>query len=261
MSLNNMDFIQGEKFRVISDNNKIFYCDTHNVNNFFESINFDHNFILISHNSDGKVTKTPKHSDADFNKKPKNLKKWFAQNVCVDDEVMVSLPIGLENSEWFPSVKKLEKIKNKKSEPKNFKNLLYINHNILTNPTERQKPYEIFNGKNWVTLEYGNNGVNFDGYLKNIYSHKFVLCPEGNGTDTHRTWECLYLGIIPIEKRNINNSFYEDLPICFVDKWEEINEDFLNKEYERINSNNFNTEKLNFLYWSEKINEYVRYIN
>jgi hypothetical protein len=252
-----MDFIQGEKFKSIGDGKKIFYCDTHNVNIFFDSINFDDDFILVSHNSDGKVTKTPKNSDADFNKKPKNLKKWFAQNVCVNDEIMVSLPIGLENSEWFPQIRKIEKIKTKKLESKIYKNLLYVNHNILTNPIERQKPYDIFKDKNWATLEYGNNGINFDGYLDNIYSHKFVLCPEGNGTDTHRTWECLYLGVIPIEKRNINNSFYEDLPICFVNEWEEINEDFLKKEYERIINNQFNLEKLNFLYWENKIKKNI----
>ena len=90
-------------------------------------------------------------------------------------------------------------------------------------------------------------------YIDKIYNHKFVLSPEGNGTDTHRTWEILYLKSIPIEKRNINNQFFTDLPICFVDDWEEITEDFLNKEYDRINSIKWNLEKLDFNYWKNKI--------
>jgi hypothetical protein len=90
-------------------------------------------------------------------------------------------------------------------------------------------------------------------YLDDIYNHKFVLCPEGNGTDTHRIWECLYLNTIPIEKRNINNSFYEDLPICFVDDWEEITEDFLNREYERITNTEYDMSKIDFKYWKQKI--------
>ena len=256
------NFIQGEKFKSLNNGINIIYCDTHNVNDFFRRIDFNNEFILISHNSDGKILEGGvEFPNADSNLIPNNLKYWFGQNVCTKHEKIYSLPIGLENSEWFPHIKKIEKINNKKLEPKNFKNLLYINHNILTNPIERQKPYDIFRDKTWVTLEYGNNGVNFDTYLDNLYSHKFVLCPEGNGTDTHRTWECLYLNTIPIEKRNINNSFYDDLPICFVDEWEEINEDFLNKEYERIMKNNFNKEKIDFLYWTKKINVYVRYIN
>jgi hypothetical protein len=61
------------------------------------------------------------------------------------------------------------------------------------------------------------------------------------------------MGTIPIEKRNINNSFYTDLPICFVNDWEEITEEFLNNEYEIIKNNNFNFDKLDFDYWRKKI--------
>jgi len=91
-----------------------------------------------------------------------------------------------------------------------------------------------------------------------VKKHKFVLCPEGNGTDTHRTWETLYVGSIPIEKRNINNSFYQDLPICFVDSLSEINEDFLNYEFDRIKNTKWNLDKLNFSYWKDKIINYSK---
>jgi len=248
-----MKYIQGEKFKSIGDNNKIFYCDTHNVNDFFDSIKFDHDFILVSHNSDGKVTKTPKETDADFNKKPKNLKKWFAQNVCVEDEIMVSLPIGLENSEWFPNINKIGQMINKLNSEKYFKNTLYVNHNINTNIKERELPYKLFSNKDYVTCVSGHNGLDYENYIDNIYNHKFVLCPEGNGTDTHRTWECLYMDTIPIEKRNINNSFYDDLPICFVDKWDDITEEFLNEEYNRITKIKYNLSKIDFNYWVDEI--------
>ena len=170
-----------------------------------------------------------------------------------DDDRLESLPIGLENSEWFPEINKLKKIQLKREFKKNKNKLLYINHNIQTNPKERLLPYKIFENSNFATVVYGKNGNDFDSYLEDISSHKFVLSPEGNGTDTHRTWECLYLGSIPIEKRNINNSFYQDLPICFVDDWSDINEKFLNDEYDRISNQNFDLSKLNFEYWKEKI--------
>jgi hypothetical protein len=49
--------------------------------------------------------------------------------------------------------------------------------------------------------------------------------------------------------------YYKDLPICYVDEWDEIkNEKFLNEEYEKILVNNsWNTYKLNFNYWSDFI--------
>jgi hypothetical protein len=159
----------------------------------------------------------------------------------------------LENSEWFRDLKKIEKIEQKRTEPKQHKNLLYICHNINTNHLQRAEPYQLFSQKSWATVEHGTNGNNFDGYLNNIHSHTFVLCPEGNGIDTHRTWESLYVNTIPIEKRNKNNRFYEDLPICFVNEWSDITEDFLNKEYERILSIKWNLEKLDFKYWEKKI--------
>jgi hypothetical protein len=248
-----MEYIRGEKFKSLSNNKEIFYCHTHDVNSFFDNLNITQDFILISHNSDGKITDQPGKSDADVRKMPKNLIRWYAQNVCYKDDRIISLPIGLENSEWFVSTKKVEKITNKILENKKHKKLVYVNHNIQTNPKERIKPYTHLQNKDFATIENGLNGQNFDNYLDNLYNHKFVVCPEGNGTDTHRTWECLYINTIPIEKRNINNQFYTDLPICFVDDWEEITEEFLNSEYERITKLDWNLEKLDFNYWKNRI--------
>jgi hypothetical protein len=249
-----MEFIQGEKFRELANNLDIFYSNTHEVNDFFLNQNITNDFILISHNSDGKII------DSNFNFPnanakliPKNLIKWYAQNVNIKHDKIESIPIGMENSQWFPEIGKINKIKEKNKENKNYKNLLYINHLIGTNPNERQKPYDLFSDKSYVTCFEGNNGFDYDSYIDNIYNHKFVICPEGNGIDTHRTWECLYLNTISIEKRNINNSFYKDLPICFVDDWDEINEDFLNKEYDRIKSKIYNLNKLDFNYWKSII--------
>jgi hypothetical protein len=128
-----------------------------------------------------------------------------------------------------------------------------MNHNILTNPEKRTKPYQVLDNKSWVTIENGTNGHGFDEYIHDVYAHHFVICPEGNGIDTHRTWETLYMNSIPVEKRNINNQFYTDLPICFVDDWEEITEEFLNNEYCRIKNTQWNMDKLTFTYWKEKI--------
>jgi len=242
-----MEFIQGEKFKSLANNKNIFYCNTHDVLNFFIQSNISDDFILVTHNSDNKVVESL------INYIPNNLKYWYAQNVCVKNDRIISIPIGLENSEWFPEIGKISKMKEKVKEKKNIKNLLYINHNINTNIKERLEPYKILYGNQFTTCVMGQNGKGFDDYLDNIYNHKFILCPEGNGTDTHRTWECLYMGTIPIEKRNINNSFYTDLPICFVDDWSEITESFLNKEYDRISNTKYDMSKIDFNYWKQRI--------
>jgi hypothetical protein len=40
-------------------------------------------------------------------------------------------------------------------------------------------------------------------YFNYLSTFKFAICPEGNGIDTHRLWECFYLKVIPIVIDNI----------------------------------------------------------
>lgn len=249
-----MDWIQGERFVELANETNIYYRHTHDVNAFFKHLPTKDPFILISHNSDGNVMNgIGRVEDANINLMPSNLKHWFGQNINVVNDRISSLPIGIENNAWCKKDQKKEKMIIMSKLSKQIKRILYINHNVLTNPAQREKPYQLFQDEDWVTAVNGRHGYKFDEYLDNIHNHKFVLCPEGNGIDTHRTWECLYMGGIPIEKRNINNQFYTDLPICFVDDWEEISEDFLIKEFIRIKTKNWNMKKLTFTYWKEKI--------
>ncbi len=225
----------------------IIYTHTMFTKQLFEIIkNVDKKLILISHNCDTCV-------DNSFNI-PDNIIKWYSQNVNITNPRVESIPIGLENNRWFPDRYKKEKILAKTSESRNYRNLVYLNFNIGTNPAIRSRLYNIYEGEPWVTSERGSNAQGrFDEYLDNIYNHKFVMSPQGNGLDTHRTWECLYVGTIPIEKRNLNNRFYTDLPICFIDEWEDLTEGYLELEFMRIKASKWNLEKLNFEYWKNKI--------
>ena len=90
-----------------------------------------------------------------------------------------------------------------------------------------------------------------------LHSHTFVLCPQGNGLDTHRLWETLYVNSIPVVRKNINNKFYTDLPICIINDWHELNEDFLKKEFIRINKLKHNLDKLDFNFWKNKIESVI----
>lgn len=241
------DYIKGERFIELADNKKIFYCATHELPLFFQRTPKDP-FILITHNSDHQI-----HTGY---KIPDNLIYWFAQNVNRVDSRIESIPIGLENDKWFLAVHKKEKMIIKLTQLRGFKNLVYMNFNTATNPKERIKPYMLFKDKPWCTTRMRCNGFGFDEYLNDLYHHPFAICPEGNGIDTVRTWECLYMGTIPIEKKNINNQFYTDLPILFVNDWEEVTESLLQDEYERIIHTEWNFEKLNFSYWKDKILSY-----
>lgn len=266
------DFIQGDKFIGLADwtyapvirsrsdydnlpstlnlsllkEKDIVYTHTIYVNKLFNLIQHTHKEIyIITHNSDDNINDT-------YNI-PLNIVKWFTTNVNAKDERIQSIPIGLENDRWHPLGHKKEKIEDMLKTSKNLKNLVYVCHKIRTNLYKRAFIYPLFKGKSWSTVQGGDHAVLFDEYLDNVYNHRFVVCPEGNGMDTHRTWEALYMGTIPIEKRNTNNQFYTDLPICFVDEWEEITVDFLERWLIGSSWQTWNMKKLAFEYWKNKI--------
>lgn len=227
--------------RQLQDNDLI-YTSTFYVDQLFEKIaGLNVKVRVITHNADTNIDFLP----------PDNVTKWYAQNVNIKDNRIVSIPIGLENSRWYPEKKM--KMMGIIKRPKRYKNMIYINHNVSTNPAKRAALYDMFEGVPYATVERGMNGQSIDHYLQMIYNHPFVICPEGNGIDTHRTWECLYMNTIPIEKRNINNQFYTDLPILFVDDWSEITEKFLYDSYMMMAEKKWNIEKLKFEYWKRLI--------
>jgi hypothetical protein len=61
-------------------------------------------------------------------------------------------------------------------------------------------------------------------------SYKYIACPRGNGTDTHRFWESLYRGSIPVvkESRWSNSIKAMGVPILELQEWSF--EEFLEKK-------------------------------
>ncbi len=212
--------------------------------------NIKREFVIITHNSDLNVT-------SEYNI-PLNVRKWFTTNVATSDGRLESIPIGLENDRWYPDLNKKKKMLIKLQGQRGYKNLVYMNHNIRTNLAERTKPYEQLLHKHYVTTRMGSNGQDFDDYLDNLYSHFFVVCPQGNGMDTHRLWETLYMGAIPIVKADLNNKFYEHFPILYVNDWDEINAGMLWEAHNLLWGIRWREDKLQFSYWKNKIYEFTR---
>jgi hypothetical protein len=86
-------------------------------------------------------------------------------------------------------------------------------------------------------------------YLKNISSSKYVLSPHGETPDCYRHWESMYLSAIPITLNHPKLNSFKDLPILFLDSWDELSEELLNDRYSEIL--NKSREKLDINYWIE----------
>ena len=188
---------------------------------------------------------------------------WFTNNKQTTKTNVFSLPLGICNntneSNLHPIYGNLDimiQVMNETIEKS--EKIVYMNFNINTCPRERQYVYNLFKNKDWVeegTIE--NTLVSRTNFLREIKSHQFVLCPRGNGIDTHRLWETLYMGSIPIVKKDIGYEDFYDLPICFIDDWVDITEEFLLKEKNRIVNTVYCLDKLKISYWIEKIKKLI----
>ncbi len=133
---------------------------------------------------------------------------------------------------------------------------LYVNFRPDTNPAVRQPVYERFHklaAEDWVTFQppadHGDNAA----YLDALLTHRFVLSPPGNGIDTHRMWEALYAGAIPVVLRSPAMRAYGMLPILFVDDYSEVTADRLRQEEVRIRSTSWNLDALFLPYWRDQV--------
>ena len=172
------------------------------------------------------------------------FKKWFGTNVEYDHPDLKPIPLGITNCTNESAVHPIygDTI------------LLYMNFDTNTYPQERVPLQRTFKEKPWVHV--GKAEPTREGrrqFLQDIYNSKFVLCPRGNGVDSHRIWESLYMRSIPIVKRHLTHKGLEDLPILFIDSWDEITEDYLEFKYVEMASRKWNFEKLKMGWWKQYI--------
>lgn len=199
-------------------------------------INISTPFNIIFHNSDGCFFSC--HTEL---LKISNLKKIYTQNLSIEpEERIIPLPIGIANSMWRHGNLNIWNQILKNSSLDNKPNYIYFNFNISTNSTKRKLCYDIITSKNIPNIP----NTDYLNYLTILSSYKFAICPEGNGLDTHRFWECLYLKVIPICLKNHITEYYSKIfPIVLLDDWTELNIEKINKIFEHANWDNY--DKLN----------------
>ena len=225
--------------------NDVIFCNTEVVELLFESlksVNNLHNLKLITHQSDRAITKKL------FNKKPSCISHWYSTNVVYENPQLTPIPLGVNDFTFFDYMNK-EILKNHFYNEKNSVERLeklYLNFNFNTNRRERTNLFEFFSKKDWTVVEYPHK--NPDSYYENISKYKFVLCPWGNGYDTYRFWESLYLGAVPVTKSHIAYKNFKDLPAIFINNYETLDIESLNQEENSVE------EKLNIKYWIDLIN-------
>ena len=247
----NIIFYKQRKFNVRPYD--VIFTHTGNLDNLFfllKNLDKSFNLILITHQSDTMITKKL------FDKKPECVKKWFALNADYKNNSLIPLPLGIANDYSYEknivSKDLLHDINEKNSYDK--KVLVYVNFNENTNKKERAwiKPY--FSKIDWADVE--KDELSIKQYADKIKNSSFVICPWGNGVDSHRIWETLFLGSIPIVKKHNTFNNLNGLPVFFVDDFKELTKEKLEEFLDSLRTNeSLNKEKLNINYWENIINK------
>ena len=237
----NGDFFESLSYFKKKESSKIIYST---INEFPDKKNFEKykKKIWIFHNSD-EIFDIKTKKKLDFFQP----KKCFSQNLTIQQKNYFYLPIGLENGKFHnhgntEDFKKLRKMRFYK-----ISRILY-GFNITN-------PQRIKIKKNISKLKICDEtkGWNSYFYRRILSKYMFVICPEGNGIDTHRLWEALYLKTIPIIKKNKISPFLQkaNLPILILNDWSDLTKFYESKlksfyaKKKRFFNNNF----LNQKYW------------
>ena len=218
---------------------------------FFKTIhpNIKHKYILLTHNSDENiVTEDTKYID-------EKIIHWFAQNLTIpENEKLSLLPIGFENRLYLNNgkVKNLKIIENNQ----NTKiNKILSSFNVNTNFRARNELLKIL--PNYKNVDNRLFDTPLD-YLNNLKNYKFLVCPEGNGIDTHRIWEGLLARTIPIMLNSVfaQNLQSKGVPLVLLNDWRELsnfNVEIIEENYKVFEDKNFD-EITKISYWMKKIN-------
>ena len=242
-------FVRKKQFELTE--NQIIFCKTEYIKELFKVLDTQckfKNIKLITHQSDLKNTKKI------YLSKPNCISKWYSINVDYDAEGLIPIPIGIAN---FHSKNLNEKIFSNFVQKNNYfhekNNLLYVNFNPNTNFEHRKSLYSYFNQLDWVNTDLAS--LKHEQYKSKISNHNFTLAPWGNGIDTHRFWESLYSGSIPITKQHLIYNSFPTLPKILVEDYEVIDYEFLIDKLQNLRNDkeNYNFEELDFKYWKKRI--------
>lgn len=166
--------------------------------------------VIIAGNSDHEFHNVPSNL-------PPNLKHLFLQNSFIPNSDLVTcLPIGIENKRY--AVNGSSKLmKNYEHWNARSGRLLFGPYG-LTHPERVRTVRELFGSPNYDFL-FGRLGPKEYASVSSRY--KFVACLRGNGIDTHRFWETIYRGGVPVVEDSIwaQNIKSLNVPMVITKSW------------------------------------------
>jgi len=188
---------------------------------------------LVVHNTDETF------DDSVMNSVRPYVNKVYAVNASATDAIQI--PLGFRDDLYTPH-KVLNDVRKLGEQKRNI--LCLLNFSMRDDNNHRKEAYDAFKNSNWALLDTNNTPVlhldhtnpetirlRKDFYIKLAHT-KFVICPFGTGKDTHRVYEALFFGCIPVIKTSFLDPMYQTLGGCWiVGDWSEVTERECNKRW------------------------------
>jgi hypothetical protein len=151
---------------------------------------------------------------------PRSVKKVYLQNSTVIDDLFSAIPIGIERLRYVTN-----------GVPKLFDDRYAMtekNQKVLVGPFSATHPERKFLtdslNPNSINTHHCRERLSPADYARLAASYSFIACPRGNGFDTHRFWETLYRGSIPVVIKSNWSKYFSNLgiPMVELESWAEI---------------------------------------
>lgn len=206
-------------------------------------------YVLVTHGGDPQVDHKYQHIADD-----KNLIHWFATNVSFLHQKVTAIPIG---AAYSIGSKQESEIYQARGLILKRKDEIYENFTVHNHVQSRIECFKAMRRNNVLM----HNRSEYWKHLQNLRSYRYCVCPIGNGIDTFRVWEALYMGCIPIMAKRMNGSdviyqyqheMYHHLPIEWVLNWEDFDVQNISGKVEP-----FDSEYADLRYWNQRIKTYT----
>jgi len=201
--------------------NDWWFCKVDHLERFFDELLPRERFVLVSHNGDYPIDERYRRQ-----LRRRRLRAWFAANVAFRHRKLIPIPLGIANPAWAHGDP--EALRAARAAAGRRTELFDVSFSLETNEGERRYCLE----QTGLTLA---PRLEHRAYLARLAASYFCVSPSGHGLDTHRTWEALYLGTVPVVIRSALTDEYPDLPWVVLDDWADFRtESFSPELHERL---------------------------
>jgi hypothetical protein len=152
----------------------------------------------------------------------KNCKLVACVNVSSNIKGVVPLPLGLESQRYRSAgqIRDFRKVPSFSVESRSIG--ILVAWNDATNPKERILARREITRSN-CCLEMSRRVP--ARYIHALMRRTLLVpCPPGNGKDTHRFWESLYLGALPVVLKRDVIPAYSPYPYVAIEEWSELSQ-------------------------------------